>query len=63
MIEGRPQGHSGAIIVIDEAREPVRRFKFRNGLPSKFEGPDFKAGSNDVAIETLEISHDGLVLD
>lgn len=63
VIEGRLQGHTGAIIVLNEAREPVRRFKFSNGWPSKFEGPDFKAESNEVAIETLEISHEGLVLD
>ena len=53
----------GTITLLDESRQPVMRWKFRRGWPCKWEGPRFLAESNDVALESLEICHEGLELD
>ena len=36
------------------------RWNFREGWPTKWTGPSFNATGNEVAIETLEIAHEGL---
>ncbi len=54
---------SGSVILLDESREEVMRFNFRNGRPTKWEGPSLNATANEVAIETLEICHEGLDID
>ena len=61
VITGRTQRKSGTIQLLDEARQPALKWNFREGWPSKWEGPAFNAKNNDVAIETLEIAHEGLV--
>jgi phage tail-like protein len=38
----------------------VRTWGFSNACPVKWQGPTFKAGSNAIATETLEIAHMGL---
>jgi phage tail-like protein len=35
-------------------------WRFRRGWPCKLSGPTFNATSNEVAIETLEIAHEGI---
>ena len=47
----------------DEARAPVASFRFVEGWVVKYEGPTLTASGNDVAIETLEIAHEGLELE
>ena len=54
---------SGAIVLVDETAAAVARFGFRNGFPTKIEAPDLNASANEVAIETIELSHEGLVLE
>jgi phage tail-like protein len=41
-------------------RLPVAVWSFSNGLPEKLQGPNLNAKSNEIAIETLEITHEGL---
>lgn len=43
----------------DEGNEKTRR-NFREGWPTKWTGPSFSATGNEVAVETLEIAHEGL---
>ena len=33
---------------------------FVNAWPAKWDGPDFNAEGNDIAIETLELAHEGV---
>ncbi len=42
-------------------RLPIAIWSFSNGLPEKLQGPGLNAKSNEIAIETLEIAHEGLV--
>jgi phage tail-like protein len=62
VIDGTTQRASGAIILLDEARQTALRWNFREGWPSKWEGPALNAKTSEVAIETLEIAHEGLEL-
>jgi len=63
VIGGKTQRLSGSIVLLDNARQPVVRWKFQAGIPSKWVGPEFNAKGNEVAIETLEITHEGVELD
>ena len=61
--QGNAQRRDGAIVLLDERREPVLRIRFRRGWPRKWVGPTLNAQSNEVAIETLEIAHEGLEIE
>jgi phage tail-like protein len=51
---------SGIIIQLDTALQSQAAWQFSNGWPSKWELSEFDAAKNELSIETLEISHDGL---
>ena len=63
VIEGKTQRASGAVVLLDEGRNEALRWNFTDGWPSKWEGPALNAKTSEVAIETLEIAHEGLVLE
>jgi phage tail-like protein len=63
VVEGKTQRASGAIVLLNEARDEVLRWNFSEAWPSKWEGPALNAKTSEVAIETLEIDHEGLVLE
>ena len=48
------------ISLMDENHAPVMVWKVKNAFPVKIEGPGLKATGNEVAIESLEIAHEGL---
>ncbi|HMS66340.1 MAG TPA: phage tail protein [Ignavibacteria bacterium] len=50
------------ISLLNENHEPVMTWKARNSFPVKYSGPDLNAKSSEVAIETLELAHEGLTL-
>jgi phage tail-like protein len=54
---------SGSITLLDEARSPVLRWTFRQGWPSKWEGPALNGKTSEVAIESMEIAHEGLTME
>jgi phage tail-like protein len=63
VITGQTQRKSGTIQLLNEARQQALKWNFREGWPSKWEGPAFNAKNNEVAIESLEIAHEGLELE
>ena len=52
---------NGSIVVYDAKHSEVARFNFVNGWPSKWKGPDLNATNNQVAVEEITITHEGLV--
>ena len=62
IVEGKADRRNGSIVVLDEGRKDMLRFQFVEGWPCKWVGPTLNAGANEVAIETLEITHEGLEL-
>lgn len=61
VIKGKIRRAHGSIVVydVDGVTEKVR-WNFFNAWPTKWDGPDFSAKGNDVAIETLELAHEGI---
>lgn len=53
----------GSVVLLDENRREVMRWNFRRGWPSKWTGPGLNAKNNEIAMETLEICHEGLEID
>jgi phage tail-like protein len=62
IVNGVTDRRNGSIILMDEERRDVLRWNFENGWINKIEAPSFKASGNEVAIETVEIVHEGLTL-
>ena len=51
---------NGSIIILDEQGHPAVQWDFIKAWPSKYDPADLNAKGNDIAIETLEITHEGL---
>ncbi len=51
---------SGSVVLLDRQGQEKRRWNFVNAWPAKWTGPTFNAETNDVAIESLELAHEGL---
>jgi phage tail-like protein len=51
---------SGSIILRDRSGNEVIRWNFTRAWPSKWTGPSFNAIDSKIAIETLEIVHEGV---
>jgi phage tail-like protein len=52
-----------SIVLVDEAGKDVIRWNLRNCWPTKWTGPSLDATSDELAIETLVIAHEGLEVD
>ncbi|MEO6134167.1 MAG: phage tail protein [Ginsengibacter sp.] len=48
------------ISLLNEVHEPVMSWKAKNAWPTKYSGPILNATGSDIAIETLELAHEGL---
>lgn len=59
-VEGRGKRRDGVVVLLDAARAPARLWCFRRGLPVKYTGPQLNAAQSNVAIEAIEIAHEGL---
>jgi len=49
-----------AVIVLDEAGDQGPRWEFRNAWPTNYDAPDLDATGGEVAIESMEITHEGM---
>jgi phage tail-like protein len=61
--DGQIQRTSGSVVLMDENHQEVQRWNFQRGWPVKFAGPQLGAAKNEVALESLEIAHEGLYID
>lgn len=50
---------NGSIVMFNGKNEEVARFDFINAWPCKISGPSTNAANNEIAIEELEITHEG----
>jgi phage tail-like protein len=62
-MQGKVKRAEGSIVLLDEKRQEVLRWNFRRGWPCKFTGPGLNATNNEIAMETVEICHEGLTVD
>jgi len=61
-VEGRGKRRDGVITLLDERQHPVKTWRFKRGLPVKYVGPSLNAGQSQVAVEEIEIGHEGIKL-
>lgn len=59
-LQGRGKRRDGVIELVDDVGGVVRTWRFRRGLPVRWAGPVLAAGTSALAIEELEIVHEGL---
>lgn len=57
--DGAPDRRNVAIVLLDEARNPVQRWTLRDAWPAKLDYSSLNALGNEVVIETLELTHEG----
>ncbi|MGE3976122.1 MAG: phage tail protein [Nitrospira sp.] len=50
------------ISLLDEAGKPTMVWTLNNAWPTKITGTDLKADGNEVAVESIEIAHEGLTI-
>lgn len=62
VIDGQVVRTTGSIMLLDDARNVALTWSFREGWPCKLEGPALNGKTSEVAVETLEICHEGLEL-
>jgi phage tail-like protein len=56
-----PPRRSGIILLDAFDHKAVAAWFFSNALPERLTGPGLNARSNEISIETLELSHEGLL--
>jgi phage tail-like protein len=59
-LEGNVERRNGSVVLLDDRGQEQVRWIFLNSWPCKYIGPTLDARSNEVAIETLELAHEGL---
>lgn len=55
--------HDLVIRLLDDRHEPVMSWKVKNAVLVKIEGPQLDSRGNDVAIESIELAHEGFEMD
>ena len=63
IVNGVADRRNGTIVLMDEERRDVMRWSIENAWVNKIEGPSFKANGNEVAMESVELVHEGLTLE
>lgn len=50
---------NGSIVMFNQKGDQIARWEFVNAWPSKITGPSANAQNNEVAVEELELTHEG----
>lgn len=48
------------INLLDEEAHPVMTWTVLNAFPTKVSAPDLKSDANEIAVETIELAHEGI---
>ena len=59
-IKGDVIRKNGSIVLLNRKGEEVARWNFVRAWPAKWVGPSLTAEGNDVAIEELDLAHEGI---
>jgi phage tail-like protein len=62
-VQGKGTRKDGLIVLKDNSGRPAKIWKFKRGIPMKWSGPALNASQSNVAIEALEIAHEGLEME
>lgn len=58
--EGKGKRRDGIIMLMTDLHVPHNIWFFLRGLPVKYSGPSMNASQSNVAIESIEIAHEGI---
>jgi phage tail-like protein len=61
-LQGKGTRRDGIITLQNELHIPFKAWRFKRGIPVKWSGPSMNAGESRVAVEEIEIAHEGLEL-
>lgn len=61
VMRGVIQRRNATIVLLDSAGRDRRRWEFQDVCPVRWSGPDLRASTAEVAIETMELTHRGLI--
>jgi phage tail-like protein len=59
-VDGNGRRRDGLVVLLNELHVPNNIWFFRRGLPVKYTGPSMNATQNTVAVDSLEIAHEGI---
>jgi len=62
-VTGQGTRKDGLIVLENEGGNPAKIWKFKRGIPMKWVGASLNAAQSAVAIESLEIAHEGLEME
>lgn len=57
---GKVERKNGSIVLLDAAGVEAWRWNFNDAYPVRWTGPELRAGSSEVAVESLELVHRGI---
>lgn len=63
IVMNQVQRRTVTIKLLNEQHQPIITWRLNNAWPVKIQSTDLKADGNEVAIDTMEIAHEGLVLE
>src|SRR5215475_2482967 len=63
IVNGLPDRRDVTIVLLNEQRQPVLRWHAESAWINKIEAPMFKASGNEVAMESVELVHEGLSME
>jgi phage tail-like protein len=61
-LRGRGRRRDGIIQLVNDTGDVVRSWRFQRGIPARWSGPPMTALGSQIAIEELEIAHEGLIV-
>jgi phage tail-like protein len=61
--DGTLQRRAVVITLLDDARQPVLRWRLREAWIARIEVSELDASKNEIAIESIELAHEGLELE
>jgi len=59
VLDGKIERKNLSVVLFNDAGQEVLRFNFRDAWPVKWSGPILNGQTSDIAIETLELAHEG----
>ncbi len=62
VLDGSIDRRDISIILLDEKRTERVRYNLTAAWPVKWTGPEFKASANEIAVESLEVCHEGVTV-
>ncbi len=61
-LRGRGRRRDGIISLLNDTGDVVRSWRFQRGIPTRWAGPPMHALGGQIAVEELEIAHEGLIV-